>query len=272
MKHKKKKWRDDHPRKFGNKVRVLKLIKSDWTWGFKENEIIKEIKLSKPTVHRILEELVSEHKVYKLNNMYYPEFDDDFVFSYFISDYINFFLTDTMEKRETMSKVMLNPQESNFNSGNTLHNSVFGFANAIGALITYVLIESSSLYDEDRETQKMEELINNIFKGVIWQNIFYQFQKLFRNYYHNKQVTDTRKKHNKLSECLESLYPTLYETLDTNKIKYFEEWVKSNPRDNNIYENCRHEWKERKLFKCGIFDECVHCRYHRLKKIESTKK
>jgi hypothetical protein len=272
MKHKKKKWREDHPRRFGNKARVLDIIKSDWTWGFKENEIIKETKLTKPTVYHILKQLMSEHKIHKLNNMYYPEFDDDFYFSWFISNYIDFFLTEIMEKRETLSKLMHNLHDSKFNGGNPLHISVFEFANAIGALITYVLIESSSLYGEDREPEKVEELINNIFKGVIWSDIFYQFQKLFKNYYHNKQASSAIKELDQLSESLKRLYPTLYETLDTNRVKYFKDWVKSNPADNNIFENCHHEWKERNIFRCGTFYECVHCRYRKLKELRTKEK
>jgi hypothetical protein len=272
MIHKKKKWSDPHPRKFGNKAKVLDFIKSDWTWGFKQNEIIKETHLTKPTVNRILEELVSEHKVHKLNNMYYPEFDDDFYFSWFISNYIDFFLIEIMEKKETISKLMHTLHDSKFNGGNPLHNSVFEFANAMGALITYVLIESSSLYGEDREPEKVEELINNIFKGVIWTDIFYQFQKLFKNYHHDNQASSVIKGFDQLSESLKMLYPTLYVTLDTNRVKYFKDWVKSDRRDNKIHESCHHEWKEHNVFRCGAFYECVHCRCHKLKQLQTKEK
>jgi DNA invertase Pin-like site-specific DNA recombinase len=70
-----------HPKRDLNKARVLELLKKGWTGGIRQNEIIEKLNLTKPTIHNILNELLSEHKIYKLNNMYYPEFDDDFVFS-----------------------------------------------------------------------------------------------------------------------------------------------------------------------------------------------
>lgn len=66
-----------------------------------------------------------------------------------------------------------------------------------------------------------------------------------------------------LSKSLKNVYPTLYETLEINRIKFFKEWIQDNP-DTNLYKNCDHEWKEHYMFKCGKFEEYVHCRYHRL--------
>jgi hypothetical protein len=60
------------------------------------------------------------------------------------------------------------------------------------------------------------------------------------------------------------MYPTLYESLETNRIEFFKEWIKNDPRDRSLHENCRHEWRERDMFKCGKFEECVHCRHRRL--------
>ena len=107
------KWSYPHPVKSLNKRKVLDLIEKNWTSGFKQNDIIEKTKLTKPTVYHILNELLSEHKIFKLNNIYYPEFDDDFAFSYFISDYINFFLTNLMEKKETITNLMYTVHSSN---------------------------------------------------------------------------------------------------------------------------------------------------------------
>jgi DNA-binding Lrp family transcriptional regulator len=262
MRKKKKKWTDAHPIGHFNKARVLNLLKQNWRTGLKQNEIIERTNLSKPTVSRILQELLSEHKIFKLNNFYFHEFDDDFIFGYFFSDYINLFLTKIMEKKEMISNLI---DTSKFIHNGPLDNSVFEFANAIGALMTYVLIESSiSLYADNRESEKMKELINNIFNGVIWENIFYQFRNLFRDVCNNMQTANDKKGFDKLSKSLKNVYPRLYETLEINRIKFFKEWIQDNP-DTNLYKNCDHEWKERCLFKYGKFEECVHCRYQRLK-------
>jgi hypothetical protein len=208
---------------------------------------------------------MSEHKVFKLNNIYFPEIDDDFLFSYFISDFSNFFLTEIMEKKETISKLMNLLHDSKPSGSDPLDKSVFEFANAIGGLVTYVLIEISNLYAEDIEAAKIEELTNNIFKGLMWQNIFYQFRKLFRDSYENKKASDAKNKFEKLTRSLKNIYPTFYESLEANRIKYSKEWIKNDPRDSNIHENCNHEWRERYLFRYGKFDECIHCKFHRLK-------
>lgn len=47
-----------------------------------------------------------------------------------------------------------------------------------------------------------------------------------------------------------NVYPSLYETLETERIKFFKEWINDNPRDSNLYASCNHEWKERYMFKC----------------------
>jgi hypothetical protein len=239
------------------------LLKKNWTKGIRQKEVIEKLNLTKPTVYNILKELISEHKIYKLNNFYYPEFDDDFVFGYFISDYISFFLTELIKRKETMAYVMPNLRDFKLKNKNPLRDSLFGFANVIGALITYVLIESSAIYGEDLEFAKTEELIKNIFNGIIWRDIFYHFQRSFRTSYGKGQIK--AKNELNLSESLMNVYPRLFEISEDNKKKYFREWVKHNPRDSSLYKNCHHEWRERNIFKCGKFDECIHCRYQRLK-------
>jgi hypothetical protein len=112
MKRKKRKWSYTHPRKSLNKLRILNLLKENWTTGFKQNEIIEKRHLTKPTVSRILEELLSEQKIFKLSNIYFPEFDDDFAFGHFFSDYINDFLTKTLEKKGSISNLVATPYNS----------------------------------------------------------------------------------------------------------------------------------------------------------------
>jgi DNA-binding Lrp family transcriptional regulator len=264
MKKKKKKWTDAHPIGHFNKSRILNLLKQDWRNGLKQNEIIEKTDLSKPTISRILQELLSEHKIFKLNNLYFPEFDDDFIFGYFLSDYVNVSLTKILEKKKTISDLIDTPYKSKLIDKDPIDNSVFEFANVMGGLITYILIEGSSLYADDRESAKIKELIDNIFKGISWNNIFYQFGNLFRDSCEDKETRNHEKGFNMLSKSLKNVYPRLYETLEIKRIKFFKEWIQDNP-DTNFYKNCDHEWKEHYLFKCGKFEECVHCRYQRLK-------
>ena len=160
---------------------------------------------------------------------------------------------------------MYTVHSSKFNFSNQIDYSVFEFASALGALITFVLTECSSLYTNDRGPDKVEELINNIFKGIIWKDIFNQFRILFRDHNHRKQACDAEKQSDELSESLKRIYPKLSETLASNRIKFFEGWVRDNFKDDSIYKNCRHEWKERNIFKTGSFLECIHCRYQKLK-------
>ena len=94
-----------HPKGELNRARVLELLKKNWTVGIRQKEIIEKLNLTKPTVNDILKELLSEYKIYKLNNMYYPEFDDDFIFSYFISDFISFFLIELMKNKEIIANL-----------------------------------------------------------------------------------------------------------------------------------------------------------------------
>lgn len=266
MKNKKKKWSYTHPVRTRNKMKVLNLLKKNWTSGLREKEIIKKTNLAKPTIDHILEQLISDHRIFKLTNLYFPEFDDDFKFGYFLLDYVNFFLTKIMEKKQTISDLMDSAYNPKLIVKDPLDSSIFEFSNVIGGLITYILIESSSLYDDDREAAKIKELINNIFKGIIWKNIFYQFRNLYRNSRENIQTTNNRKGFDKLIESLKSIYPSLYETLETNRIKFFKEWVKNDPRDISLHENCDHEWIEHYIYKCGKFEECVRCSCKRLLK------
>lgn len=262
-KEKKKNWADAHPRGHLNKLRILNLLKKYWTTGLKQNEIIEKSKLTKPTVFRILLDLLSEHEIFELNNLYFPEFDDDFRFGYFLSDYINFFLTKILENKATISNLMDTPYNPKLIAKDPLDNSIFEFANAIGGSITYILIESRSLYTNDRESAKIKELMNNIFKGVIWENIFNQFGILFRDAYEKMQPIDDRIGFDKLHKSLMNVYPRLFEILELNRIKFFKEWIQDNP-DNNLYKNCNHEWKECHIFRCGKFKECVYCHFQKL--------
>jgi hypothetical protein len=263
MKKEKKKKPDAHARGYLNKLMIVSLLKKDLRNGLKQNEIINKSKLTKPTVFRILRELLSEHKIFKLNNLYFPEFDDDFRFAYFLSGYINFFLTKILENKGTLSNLMDSPYDPKLIAEDPLDNSIVEFANVIGGLITYILIECRSLYGDDRESAKIKELIDNIFKGLIWENIFNQFGILFRDTYRNMQTTDDRKGFDMLSKSLMNVYPKLYDTLESNRIKFFKDWIQDNP-DNNLYKNCNHEWKERHMFRCGKFKECVYCHFRKL--------
>jgi hypothetical protein len=78
---------------------------------------------------------------------------------------------------------------------------------------------------------------------------------LFRDSYDNKEASNAKKGFDKLSESLMDVYPRLYEALEANRIKFFKGWIRNNPRDSSLYENCHHEWKESYLFRCGKFDE-----------------
>jgi len=263
MQGKKKKWSYTHPKRSLNKLKILNLLKKHWTTGFKQKEIIQRTALTKPTVISILEELLSEHKIFKLANLYFPEFDDDFRFGYFLSDYINFIPTNIIQKKQTTSDLTETSYNTKLILKDLLDNSIFAFSNAMGGLITYALIESSCLYNYEREPAKIKELISNIFKGLNWESIFDQFRNLFRN--DDMQTTLDKRGSDRLSESLKNVYPILYETLETNKIEFFKEWIKKDPRDSTLYEKCDHEWKERYMFRCGKYKECVHCHYHRLK-------
>jgi hypothetical protein len=266
MKRHKKKWSYSHPIRSLNTLRIFNLLRENWTLGLRQNEIVKKTELSKPTVSLSLKELLSDHKIFKLNNLYFPEFDDDFRFGYFLSDYVNFFLTKIMEKTETISNLMNSPNNPKLTVKDPLDTSIFEFSNAIGGLITYILIQSSSVYNNDREDAKIIELINNIFKGVIWENIYYQFGNLFRNTSSETQTTNNGKGFNKLYESIKRVYPRLYEALEINRIQFFKEWIKNDPRDVSVYENCDHEWIGRYMYKCGKYEECAHCHYQRLLK------
>jgi hypothetical protein len=261
MERKKKKRRYTHSRGALNKARILNLLKKHWTTGFRLKEIIQLTSLSKPTAIRILQELLSEHKIFRLASLYFPEFDDDFRFGYFLSAYINFILATIMQKKRTTSNLTETPYNTELIAKDQLDNSIFAFSNAIGGLMTYALIKSSCLYNSDREPAKIKELINNIFKGLDWETIFYRFRNLFRNTRDDVQTTHDKKGSDRLSESLKNVYPILYETLETNRIEFFKEWIKNDPRDSRLYENCEHEWKERYMFGCGKYKECIHCHY-----------
>src|SRR2546423_11341752 len=105
MKKKRKTW--THPRGDINKARILDLLKSQR--GLRLKEIIDKTGLSKPAVSDKLHMLLHEHKISKLNKIYFLEVDDDFIFGYFFSEYINFFLTNIMEKKEKVSIMMNAP-------------------------------------------------------------------------------------------------------------------------------------------------------------------
>jgi Winged helix-turn-helix DNA-binding len=147
MRKKKKKWTDTHPLRHFHKSSVLDMLKEHLTDGLKQNEIIEKSKLSKPTVSRILQELLSEHKIFQLNNFYFPEFGDDFIFGYFFSDYINLFLTKIMENKKTISNLMDTPYNPKFIAKQPLDNSNFEFANTIGGLYMHINITIQNVFN-----------------------------------------------------------------------------------------------------------------------------
>lgn len=265
-KNKGKKWNHPHPRGSLNTSRILNLIRENLTTPLKQVEIIEKTGLSRQTVFLGLERLKSQHLISELANHYLSESDDDFWFGYFLIEYINFFMTKIMEKKQNVSYLAYSPYNHKSGSKNSLDNSILEFSNIIGGLYTYILIQVSSIYDDDWEAAKVKEMINFFFKGVLWENTFYQFRNLFGNSSGNKQVIRNKKEVNKVAESLNNVYPRLYETLENNKIKFFREWIKNDPRDSSLHKNCNHELVQHHMPKCGNYEECVHCRYRRLLK------
>jgi hypothetical protein len=196
-----------------------------------------------------------------LVGLYFP---DDFRFGYFLSSYMNFILAKITQKKRTTFNLKGKPYNTEHIFKDQLDNSIFAFSNAIGGLITYALINSSNLYNNNGEPAKIKELINNIFRGLDWESIFYQFRDLFRNNGIDARTTHDKKGTDKLSESLMNVYPILYETLETMKMEFFKKWMLFNP-DTNLYKNCNHEWREHYMFKCGKYEECIYCRYKRMK-------
>lgn len=258
-----KKW--SHPRGDIHKDMIVKIIQKNAKEGRYQHEIVKETRLSRQTVSKKLKELRAENKITKLSNLYFIAGDDDFDYTYFFPKFIGIFLERLLKSKENLSEVSSLPlNDNNCFDNSAEEKAIFDFSNAIGAIITYILIQSKRPYQSHIEYAKIAAATDLLLEDIInLKYIFYDFGRLFASIPENRPYeTISEERFDSLSKSFMNVYPTLYRTLEDSWNKYCNSILQQKPM-NNIYRNCDHQWQERYLYRFGKYNECILCGYRK---------
>lgn len=162
-----------------------------------------------------------------------------------------------MQRKDDLYKTI---SDTSGEAKNPTEKSIFQFANAIGAVITYVLIESKRLSELEMDEKKAAELTDFLLEDILpIKKIFDVFGYFFGGLSSNKRYKKMRD-FDKISKAFRSVYPRLYKKLDEDWEFYSNSLLQTKPLYNK-HKNCKHEWKEEQKYRFGKYDQCIYCGY-----------
>jgi len=219
--------------------------------GMTANEIQAKLEfLTVRSIFNILNELKAEDKVFKSEKKYYIKdlfLDDGWsIFAEFLKNF---------QRQYRLSKT---PLRRIYSHGHAFHdeleNEIFNFGNVIGALITYILVESLRPNERPTALDRYDILIKFLRDAVDMNSIFLQFVKILPQdstnqlmiMGHNNKLLET------IIDAYNHVYPGFSELLDDGFRKYISfDWSKS--------KSCDHEWRKVKIHKIGERFACRKC-------------
>jgi hypothetical protein len=258
-----KKW--SNPIGDSHKNKIFKIIQKHGLDGIYQHEIIKESALSRQTVYTILKKLRAENKIHKFDDKY-SVIDDTADIAAFETVISGFFIL-MMSKKEHISE-MFEPTFSRYHKADNLtEKHVFEFANAIGAFITYMLIESKRPNEYDGSYDNIVEMTDILIEDILSINmLFERFGLFFGNIPPIRTYTKmSSEDFDKVSKAFMKVYPKFYESLEDIWKMECNYLLRSSPL-NEKFKNCNHEWEKHYMYKFGNYDECIHCHYRQVNK------
>lgn len=200
-------------------------------------------RLTVRTVHRLLNQLFAEDRVFKLNKKYFLKdlFIDDgwSVFAEFLNEF---------QIQNRLNKIALLKM---YSDGQTLEDMILNFGNVIGAFITYILIESlkpnERLISISERTQISKDFLQD---AVNMQLILPSLLRILPGSPDRMIMGKDQESLEKIASAYNTVYPGFSELLDDSFRKYI-----SFDRD----KSCEHEWHRINIHKIGERFECRKC-------------
>lgn len=252
-----------HPVGDIHRRKTLDIINEHARDGIRLYEIKQKTPFTRQTISTHLKKLHKEKLVRKdKEKRYYPTNDDDINVSLLSASITNhLWRTISSLSSENRSQKLLNTNKfckCRFGKFEDRERMIFEFANAIGAIIVYIFIESM------RENEISTVYRNNINLGakLIMSSIpFEEISKRFIQLIYKNNIfppSDSEIYPDKIYDSYKNAYPDAYSSLE-EKLREIHQIVLK-PKTHSQHKDCRnHRWHERHLYRYGKFYECSRC-------------
>jgi hypothetical protein len=215
--------------------------------GMTEKEIHKRLNYLTPkTVFNLLNELISEKKVFKSKTRYYLDLfiEDGWLI---FAEYLNEFQRQSLLNRISLLKLYSN--ENVFHD--ELENAILNFGKVVGAFVTYILIESLRPNERMVPIFERKQMFDSFLQRAF--NLQFIMPSLLRilpgNADRMAMGTDNES-FEKIINAYDRIYTNFRESLDGSFKKYIHF---------DMNKSCDHEWRKIDIHKIGKRFECVKC-------------
>ena len=207
----------------------------------------RSIHLTVRTVHRLLNQLIADDKVFKFNKKYFLKdlFIDD-RWSVF-AEFLNEFQTQYQLNKIASLKM--------YSDDETLEAMILNLGNVIGAFITYVLIESLKPNERLISISERTQISKNFLQDAInLQLILPSLLRILPGSPDRMIMGKDQESLEKITSAYNIAYPGFSELLDDRFRKYI-----SFHRIRRRGKSCKHEWHRINIHKIGERSECSKC-------------
>jgi hypothetical protein len=242
-----------------NQDKVLQIIREAYLDGLTQHEIINKMKsrnrpLTRQAIYNILKELKQQEKITKIDGRYIAIYTYGRGWHQFAG-----FLNESIEHlfsklpHDSISRDIANTQ---FSSENPINQSIFEFANLVGAFITYIFIESMHPAENTLTPDKRKDLASFFVEGAISiDKILAEFKKRFDVNKNEMNKSD----YEGIRNAFKEIYPHLYDFLEKGYLDGFRRFLLYRTLYTITHIKCVHQWEEVYVHKVGMQYLCTKC-------------
>jgi hypothetical protein len=253
-----------------HKQMILDIIRRH-SWdakGIHPEKIANLAHMSRQAVHGYLKKLMAEEKITTKKGTYLDSeivdavvFDGWSMFELFTNEFSpqlmrdNKFLSDS-----DLENIHIDCYRSRNNSSGTMEQFVFEFTNRLGAVMTYLFIESLNPRRNIKSDQVRFNVLERFIKEVIpYMGFLLEFHRMLPVDSAGKSYFEVEGNSLKdISEAYKNVYPDIYNFLNGGYLKFVEDFMLGSNGEKNS--DCNHEWKQIYLHKIGNLMECHNCK------------
>jgi hypothetical protein len=174
------------------------------------------------------------------------------------------FLSDSIEhlfSNLSLNSVSKNIANTRFSSENPMNQSIFEFANLVGAFITYILVESLHPTENTLPTEKREDLaLFFLERSISIDKILAEFKKRFDVNKNEKLSNEINKSdYERISNAFKEVYPHPYDLLEKGYLEGFRKFLLYRTLYTLVHTKCVHQWEEVYVHKVGVQYLCTKC-------------
>ncbi|MGH9975726.1 MAG: hypothetical protein ACRD8Z_07810 [Nitrososphaeraceae archaeon] len=224
--------------------------------GITADEIVNRLASRRPpifltvrVVYRLLKQLIEEDKVFKSKRYKKYFLKDLFIddgWSVF-AEFLNEFQRQNLLNRISSLEI--------YSDGHTFHdeleNKILNFGNVIGALVTYILVESLRPNERLIPIPERTQILRNFLESAFsLQYVLPSFRRMLPGNADRMIMGTDNESLERIVDACDHVYPGFRELLDNSFRKYISfDWDKT----------CDHEWHKVFIHKIGERFECRKC-------------